>query len=448
MVTHKNTLIAVILAAGKGTRMRSSIPKVMHPIAGLPMVGHVVNCAQGLSPDKIVVVLSPEMPTVKTFVESQHKNVHVVWQVEQKGTGHAVLCAHEHLQDPKAIVLVLFGDTPLMRSHTLEPLVKACEEGASVAIMAFHDFTQNRYGRVVTDKLGKVEKIVEFKDLDAGQENLTLCNSGVMALRGDNALTLLRRIQSENAAHEYYLTDIVHLAKEEGLQIDVIATEKDELMGINSRAELAIAEGAFQNRLRGELMSSGVTLIHPDSVFLHHDTVVGQDTVIHPHVVFGPEVTLGTNNEIRSFTKIEGAHIGDNVVIGPFAHIRPQSVVGSGSVVGNFAELKNAKLGEKVKACHQSYLGDCEIGDMANIGAGTVTCNFDGFEKHQTVVGKGTFIGANASLVAPIVVGDNSIVGAGSAIAESVEANEISVARPQQQHLVEGARKFRSKRMN
>lgn len=342
----------------------------------------------------------------------------------------------------------MFGDTPLIQSNTLQPLIDACNEGAAVTIMAFHDFTENRYGRVITNKKGQVDSIVEFKDLEEGQEKITLCNSGVMALRGDSALSLLERITDQNAAHEYYLTEVVQLARQDGHQVHVIAVDKMELMGVNSRAELAQAEKLFQKRLREQVMASGVTLIDPDTVYLQHDTVIGQDTIIYPHVIFGANVKIGQDVEVRSFCRIEGAEISDKAVIGPFAHIRTQSFVGAKAVVGNFAELKNASLGEGVKACHHSYLGDCEVGDMANIGAGTVTCNFDGFAKNFTKIGKGAFVGANTSLVAPLSVGSHSIIGAGSTITETVDSNAISVTRPPQQHLPEGAVKFRRKRMN
>lgn len=412
------------------------------------MVGHVVMAAAGLDPDKIVVVLSPEMTAVKDFVEGLDPRVNVSWQHEQKGTGHAVLSAREHFANAQGTVLVMFGDTPLIQTNTLSPVVKACELGAGVSVVAFHDYEENRYGRLVTDKHGKVERIIEFKDLDEGQEQISLCNSGVMALRAQHVCGLLDRLECDNAAHEYYLTDAVCLARKSGLYVDCVAVEKEELMGINSRYELSIAERAFQERRRKEIMMAGVTLVDPDTVYFQHDTRIGKDSLIHPHVTFGSGVQVGSDVEILPYSRIEESIIGNKATIGPFAYVRKNSTVGKGSHIGGFREVKASTIGEKTLLKHFGYVGDSEIGDGVTMGAGSVTCNSDGFEKHKTVIEDGAFVGANVSLIAPVIVGKASIIGAGSVVTESVEDYSMSVTRSPQQHYADGAKRYRKKRMN
>lgn len=441
-------LTVVVLAAGKGTRMHSNTPKVMHPIGGLPMVGHVVMAAAGLDPDKIIVVLSPEMEEVHAFVEALDPRVSIAWQNEQKGTGHAVMSAREHFNNNTGTILVMFGDTPLIQTNTLRPVVNACVDGAGVSVMAFHDYEENRYGRVVVSKQGKVEHIVEFKDLSEGQEKISLCNSGVMALRAQHANALLDRVMCDNAAHEYYLTDIVGIASKTGLTVDCVAVNKDELRGINSRYELSCAERAFQDRRRKEVMMAGVTLIDPDTVYFQHDTAIGKDSVIHPNVSFGAQVCIGEYVEILPYTRIEQSQIDTQATIGPFAYIRKNSQIGKDVHVGSFIEVKASSVGDQSMIKHFGYIGDAEIGSSATIGAGTVTCNFDGFEKHKSIIGKGAFVGANVSLVAPVMLGENSIVGAGSVITEPVERDSLSVTRTPQQHYGEAAKRYRRKRMN
>lgn len=448
-VPNKNQPIAcVILAAGKGTRMRSRLPKVMHAIAHRPMVMHVIETARSLAAEKIVVVTAPDMqPMRDTLTRAYGKQVAHAVQKEQLGTGDAVKSALDALEGFKGTVLILFGDTPLLSAETLRKAVKESSQ-AAIVVLGLEVPAPSAYGRIVLDSKGHVAKIVEAKDANKAEQAITLCNSGVMAVQARVLGGLLNKLNCANAAKEYYLTDILRLAREAGDVCAVVSSDDpEELLGVNSRLELAIAERILQARLRNAAMQNGATLVDPDTVYLASDTKLGSDVVIYPHVIFGPGVSVGDGVEIRSFSHLEGAMVAKNVIIGPFARLRPGAVLGDGVHVGNFVEIKQSTLGKGAKANHLSYIGDAEVGEAANIGAGTITCNYDGYNKNRTHIGAGAFIGSNTSLVAPVSVGDFAVTGAGSVITEDVEANALAITRsPQKQKAGWATRKRNKKR--
>jgi len=444
-------IACIILAAGKGTRMHSKLSKVMHKIAHRPMLVHVVETALALGAQKIVTVTSPEMDSVREMIQRTYKDsVENVIQPHQRGTGDAVQAAKSLLDNWKGIVFVLYGDTPLIRAETLTKMVNALKSDpkAAITVLGMDIPAPNDYGRLVTDKKGSLERIVEARDATAKEKAITLCNSGVMAVRGKLLFTLLAKLSNKNAKGEYYLTDIVAHARKGGHTCAVVRTDAEELRGVNSRSELAQAEVVMQTRLRMEAMERGVTLIDPQSVFLACDTKLGQDTVIHPHVVFGPDVTVGDNVEIRSYSHIEGAKIAHHATIGPFARLRPGAVIGKQAHIGNFVEIKKSVIEAGAKANHLSYIGDAHVGENANIGAGTITCNYDGFTKHRTIIGAGAFIGSNTSLVAPVAIGEGAITGAGSVITEDVDADALAVERSPQKQKAHWAKSFRNRKKN
>lgn len=427
---HKHKFAAVILAAGKGTRMYSSIPKVMHKLGGMPMIAYVMQVVCACKPEHAVLVVAPEMDVVSQAAKSVYPSTSTVIQDKQLGTGHAVGCAKDELKEYSGTVLVLYGDTPLITAQTINNLLTAAA-GADITVLGMRLENPAGYGRMITDG-ATLHAIVEHKDASEEQKKINLCNSGIMAVKGAHLFALLDKLKAHNAAGEYYLTDIIETANTNGLRCRVIEADASELSGINSRAQLAEAECLLQHRLRKQAMEQGVTLVDPASVFLAADTKIAQDVIIHPHVVFGPGVMIESGTEIRSFCHIEGVHIKRNVIVGPFARLRPGSVLEEGSHVGNFVELKKTHLGKGAKANHLSYLGDSDIGAEANIGAGTITCNFDGVNKHKTTIGTGAFIGSNTALVAPVTVGAGAIVGAGSVITKDVEEGALALGRTEQ----------------
>lgn len=431
---------AVILAAGMGTRMKSALPKVLHPVAGRPMIHHVVAAARASGADRLVAVLSPGLSAVADSLPG----VAVAIQDPPLGTGHAVACALPALDGFAGGVLVLFGDTPLVEAETLLRLRRALEApDVAVAVLGFRPAEPGAYGRLVTDGEGRLEAIVEAKDASPAQLKIGLCNAGVMAIDGRRISDLVSRIGNDNAKKEYYLTDIVALARADGLDAVVVEGAADEVLGVNSRVELAEAEAICQARLRRRHMEAGVTFEDPASVRLQADTVLGRDVTVGPQVVFGPGARIGDDVRINAFCHIEGAEVAPKAIIGPFARLRPGARVGAGAHVGNFVELKNAVLGEGAKANHLSYLGDAEVGPGANIGAGTITCNYDGFNKSKTLIGAGAFIGSNSALVAPVAVGDGAIVGAGSVVVEDVAADTLYIERAKPVHKPGWAARFR-----
>ena len=417
---------ALILAAGLGTRMRSRLPKAMHPIAGRPMVQHLLAAASQVF-DQAVVVVGPDMPGLEKAV-APHATV---VQAERLGTGHAALQGAGLLEGSGGDVAVLYADNPLITVDTLKRLVAARAQ-AGLALVAMRPANPGQYGRVITNAAGDVERIVEWADATEAEREVGLCNAGVVCAPAAELFALLRQVRNDNAKGEYYLTDIVALAVAAGKRVVAVESPEAELRGINSRAELAGAEAEAQQAMRRAAMDGGATLIQPESVVLSWDTRIGQDVTIGPNVVFGPGVTVEDGVEIRAFSHLEGCVVKTGAVIGPFARLRPGTVVEQDAHVGNFVELKAAVLGRGAKANHLSYLGDATIGAGANIGAGTITCNYDGVNKHRTVIGEGAFIGSDTALVAPVTIGDRALVAAGSVVVEDVPADAMALARGRQ----------------
>ena len=447
-VNVQNKTACIILAAGKGTRMKSLKPKVMHAVAGKPMVQHVIDTARSLKADKIVLVSSPDMAPVRDAMKRQYKEViENAIQQEQRGTGDAVKAARQ-LKDFSGTVFILYADTPLIRPETLDAMSALLKKEAKLGlvVLGMEVDMPNEYGRLVVNSKGGVERIVEARDANAKEKAIKLCNSGVMAVRGKLLFPLLSRLTNKNSKKEFYLTDIVALARKDGHNCGVISTSATELLGVNSRAELAVAEATLQKRLRKQAMDNGVTLIDPASVFLSHDTKIASDVIIHPHVIFGPGVEVASDVEIRSFCHIEAAKIDKGATIGPFARLRPGAHIGAAAHIGNFVEIKKAKIEHGAKVNHLSYIGDAYVGANANIGAGTITCNYDGFSKHHTDIGAGAFIGSNTSLVAPVTVGEGAVIGAGSVITEDVEANALAITRAIQKQKPGWAKALRNKK--
>jgi len=423
-------LAVVILAAGKGTRMKSDLPKVMHEIAGKPMLRHVIDTCAGLGPDLVVVVAGPEMPAVEAAAAPHAR----AYQREQRGTGHAVGCVRPAFGDQVFDeVLVVYGDTPLITAETLGRMVEERRTSdAAVVVLGMRVASPNAYGRLVLDAAGNLDAIVEAAEASPEILTLDLCNSGVMVIDGAVLFDLIARIRNDNSKGEFYLTDIVGLARADGRLARVVEAPVEELVGVNSRADLAAAEAILQQRLRAAAMAGGTTLVDPASVFLAADTVLGRDVVIQPNVVFGAGVTIGDRVQIKAFSHIEGAAIGAGAIIGPFARIRPGSMLAEDVHVGNFVELKNAQLGRGAKANHLTYLGDVTVGAGSNIGAGTITVNYDGYGKYRTEIGERAFIGSNSSLVAPVRIGDGAMTAAGSVVTRDVAADAVAIGRARQ----------------
>ena len=426
---------AIILAAGSGTRMKSAIPKVMHPIAGQPMIAHLLQALEPLRPAATVVVIGPQMEGVARIVAPAE----TVVQDPPLGTGDAVRAAlralHGRLAPQGDIdeVLVLYGDTPLLCSETLARLLAEQERApAAILLAGMQPADSGPYGRLVSAPDGEILRIVEAADATPEEYAIGVCWGGLMLIRACHICGLVEALERNNAKGEFYLTAIVGLATDKGLQCRAIELPAEELIGINTRAELAEAEALMQWRLRRAAMELGVTLVAPETVFLSADTRLGRDVVVEPNVTFGPGVTVGEGARIRSFSHLEGAMVGAGAIVGPFARLRPGAVLEEAVHVGNFVEVKAARLGAGAKANHLAYLGDSEIGAGANIGAGTITCNYDGFNKHRTTIGEGAFIGSNSVLVAPVTVGGGAYVAAGSVITRDVPADALSIARGRQ----------------
>ncbi|HYN46449.1 MAG TPA: bifunctional UDP-N-acetylglucosamine diphosphorylase/glucosamine-1-phosphate N-acetyltransferase GlmU [Allosphingosinicella sp.] len=423
---------SVILAAGKGTRMKSDLHKVLHPIAGRPMLGHLLAAVDELGPHRTVVVVGDKSGQVEPLVAA-YDGV-VVVQEPQQGTAHAVRQAEAALAGFDGDVLILYADTPFVTPKTMRRMLErlGAADAPAAAVVASRPADPKQYGRILAARDGTIEKMVEYKDATEDERALDLCNSGLMAVRSADLWPLLAQVGNDNAGHEYYLPDIVMIAAAEGRKSAVIEVPSDEVEGINSRAELAAAEAVWQARRRAQAMADGVALVAPDTIWFSHDTKIGPDSVIEPNVVFGPGVTIGARVTVKSFSHIEGATIADDARIGPYARLRPGTEIGAGARVGNFVEVKQATLGPGAKANHLAYLGDAEIGAGANIGAGTITCNYDGFFKYKTWIGEGAFIGSNTALVAPVSVGKGALVAAGSVITKDVADDAVALARAAQ----------------
>jgi bifunctional UDP-N-acetylglucosamine pyrophosphorylase/glucosamine-1-phosphate N-acetyltransferase len=427
----KRTCLAIVLAAGEGTRMRSARPKVLHAIAGRSLLAHVLAAVRGAGTESAAVVVGPGAETVAEEARRALPKAQVFVQAERRGTAHAVLTARAAIAKGADDILVVFGDTPLISAATLKRLRGAIDHHASVAVLGFRPVDPTGYGRLITNGHRLVD-IREEKDASDIERKIDFCNGGLMALRGEVALEILERIDDNNARREFYLTDAVTIADSMALEAVALETTEDEVRGINTRAQLAEAEIAMQQRLRAAAMDAGVTMSAPETVFLSADTKLGRDVVIEPNVVFGPGVTVEDNAVIHAFSHLEGAHVGKGASVGPFARLRPGAKLGAKSRVGNFVEVKAAELGEGAKANHLAYIGDASVGAAANIGAGTIFCNYDGVSKHRTEVGKGAFIGSNSALVAPVKVGDAAYVGSGSVITDNVPAGALALGRGRQ----------------
>ena len=431
-MTHEHAFAAVILAAGKGTRMKSDLHKVLHPIAGRPMLHHLMASIDRLNPAHKIVVVGAGAEQVEASLSGAADTVR---QEPQLGTGHAVQQAAQKLDGFDGDVLVLYGDVPFVRSDTMVAMQRRLhdDDAPKVVVLGFEPDDPGHYGRVVADENGRIARMVEYKDASEDDRACRLCNSGLMIARKADMFALLERVGNENAQGEYYLPDIVNIAIADGDTCAAIpSATAHEVTGINSRAELAAAEAQWQEEQREHWMAEGVTLRAPDTVFFSYDTELANDVTVEPNVVFGPGVSVARGATIKAFSHLEGASVGEDCSVGPFARLRPGAVLKRGAKVGNFVEIKKATMGENAKASHLTYLGDAEIGADANIGAGTITCNYDGYFKHKTVIKDRAFIGSNSALIAPVSIGADAIVAAGSAVSRDVADGELRMVRGEQ----------------
>jgi bifunctional UDP-N-acetylglucosamine pyrophosphorylase / glucosamine-1-phosphate N-acetyltransferase len=437
--------LAVVLAAGEGKRMRSHLPKALHPIAGRSMLAHVLDAVGKAGADALAVVVGPGREDVAAEARLRAPHARVFVQAERFGTAHAVLAAREAISGGYDDILVLFADTPLVRPGTLSGLREKLAEGAGVVALGFAPADPTGYGRLLTDGGGTLAAIREHKDATPDERTVGVCNAGLMALDGARALGWLARIGNSNAQNEYYLPDAVAIARAEGAACAHVMAPAEEVRGVNDRVQLAAAEAEIQNRLRRDAMLDGATLVAPETVFFSFDTVLGADVLVEPHVVFGPGVSVGDGCVIHSFSHLEGATLAKNVAIGPYARLRPGARLSEKARIGNFVEIKQAEIGEGAKVNHLTYIGDASVGPRANIGAGVITCNYDGFLKYRTTIGADAFIGSNSALVAPVEVGDGAYVGSGSVVTKDVEAAALAVARGRQAVIPGWAAAFRKK---
>ncbi len=434
--------LTVVLAAGEGTRMRAGRPKVLHPIAGETLLAHVLRAAPKGAAARLAVVIGPDHEAVAEEVRRLRPDAAIFTQRERLGTAHAVLAAREAIARGADDLLVAFGDTPLISAATFERLRAPLRDGAALAVLGFRAADPTGYGRLVIEG-GHLAAIREHADATAEERKIDLCNAGVMAFAGPKALEILDRIGNANSKGEYYLVDAVAIVRSMGLEAVVIETGEDEVRGINTKAQLAEAEAVMQARLRQSALDAGVTMIAPETVFLAADTKFGKDVTIEPFVVIGPGVTVGDGAVIHSFSHLLQASIGKSAQVGPFARLRPGTSLGDGAKIGNFVETKAATLEAGVKVNHLSYIGDTQIGAGSNIGAGTITCNYDGFAKHKTIIGKAAFVGSNSSLVAPVKIGDGAYIGSGSVITKDVPGDAMAVERSPQSIREGGAARYR-----
>jgi bifunctional UDP-N-acetylglucosamine pyrophosphorylase / glucosamine-1-phosphate N-acetyltransferase len=441
-------IAVVILAAGRGTRMQSERPKVLHPIAGRPMILHLLEAVAALGPTHTVIVRAEDAPGFDEALAGSPVPVKTVVQTERRGTGHALLQAKEKLAGFSGDLLVLYGDAPLAEPRTMRALLDAQKSALapSLMVLGMRPSDAGEYGRLITDINDMLISIVEFRDATRDQlDEETLCNAGPIAGPAELIFDLLAEVGSDNAKGEVYLTDIIGLARGRGLDCAVVEADATEALGVNSRADLAAIEAIVQERLRGRALDAGATLTDPAATWFSYDTKLGRDVSIGPNVQFGPGVEIGDNVEIRAFCHLEGATIAAGATIGPFARLRPGAAIGEGARVGNFVEIKNASVEAGAKINHLAYVGDARVGEKANVGAGTITCNYDGLRKAHTDIGAGAFIGSNTALVAPVAVGERAVVGAGSTITRDVEADAVAVARGEQTVSEGGAKRRRER---
>ena len=424
------SIALVILAAGQGTRMNSDLPKVLHPLGGAPLVVHALKSGAALAPERTVVVTGHGGEAVAKAARSWDPDVLIAEQAEQLGTAHAVAQAKAALEGFTGDIVVLYGDTPVISGETLESLA-AARSSHDVVVLGFDAADPGRYGRLVT-KGDRLERIVEFKDASDAERAITLCNSGVLTADAATLFSLIDAVGNENASGEFYLTDVIGLARDHGLSAGVVVCDEAETLGINTRVELMAAEARLQARMRAEALEDGVALVAPETVHFSHDTVIGRDAVIEPNVVFAPGVTIESGARIRSFSHLEGCHVSRGAIVGPFARLRPGAELAEEVHVGNFVEIKNAQIAEGAKVNHLSYIGDADVGEKTNIGAGTITCNYDGVFKHRTTIGRDVFVGSNTMLVAPVKLGDRSMTASGAVITTDVPEGAMAVARAPQ----------------
>ena len=434
------SIALVILAAGKGTRMDSDLPKVLHKIGGAPLLHHAMLSAQALEPERTVVVTGHGADQVEAAARAFDQDVVAALQSEQFGTAHAVARARDALDGFSGDVIVLYGDTPFITSETLERMV-AARADHDVVVLGFEAADPGRYGRLIVDGDALLQ-IVEFKDASEEERAVTLCNSGVICADAKALFDLIDDVGNDNASGEYYLTDIVEIARAKGLSATAVSCDESETMGINSRAELAVAEATFQTNARRALIADGVMMQAPDTVFLSFDTTIGRDAEIEPNVVFAPGVTVESGARIRAFSHLEGAHVSRGATVGPYARLRPGAELAEDVHIGNFVEIKNASVDEGAKVNHLTYIGDASIGARSNIGAGTITCNYDGVMKHQTTIGQDVFIGSNTMLVAPVNVGDGAMTATSTTVTQDVPEGAMAIGRAKQDIKAGFARRF------
>ncbi|HEY1473810.1 MAG TPA: bifunctional UDP-N-acetylglucosamine diphosphorylase/glucosamine-1-phosphate N-acetyltransferase GlmU [Pseudolabrys sp.] len=428
---QRRTCLAIVLAAGEGTRMRSVLPKALHRIGGRTLLAHALGAAIKAGGGEIAVVVGPDHDAVAHEARALAPKAEIFEQTQRRGTAHAVLAARRAIARKPDDILVLFADTPLLRAETLSELRSALRRGAAVAVLGFRPADPAGYGRLLT-RGDELLAIREERDATPDERKIALCNGGLMALAGKTALAILDRIGNANAKGEFYLTDAVAIARDMGLKAVAIETGEDDMRGVNSKAQLAETEAVLQQRLRAAALEAGVTLIAPETVFLSADTRFGKDVTVEPNVVFGPGVTVDDGATIRAFSHLEGAHVGKGARVGPFARLRPGADLGADVHIGNFVEVKETKIEAGAKANHLAYIGDARVGAGANVGAGTITCNYDGVAKHRTEIGKGAFIGSNSALVAPVTIGDRAYVGSGSVVTKNVPADALTFERAEQ----------------
>ncbi|MBM3561545.1 MAG: bifunctional UDP-N-acetylglucosamine diphosphorylase/glucosamine-1-phosphate N-acetyltransferase GlmU [Alphaproteobacteria bacterium] len=431
MPTERSAL-AIVLAAGEGTRMKSDRPKALHEVAGRSMLANVLASAVAAGVSRVAVIVGPGRDDVGAEARRYVPDAQMFVQSERRGTAHAVLAARTAIAEGCDDLIVLFADTPLLTAPTIGALRAAIAEGAAVAVLGFEAFNPFGYGRLLRDASGRLAAIREEKDASEEERAVTLCNGGLMAIDGAHALRLLERIDNKNAKGEFYLTDVVELARADGRQAKVVIADESEVLGVNDRIQLSQAEAVAQTRLRRAVMAGGATMIAPETVFLCADTQIGRDVTIEPHVVIGPGVAIADGAMIHAFSHLEGAQVGEGASVGPFARLRPGAALAEKAKAGNFVEIKNANVARGAKVNHLSYIGDADIGVNANIGAGTITCNYDGFLKYRTTIGDNAFIGSNSSLVAPVTIGQGAYVGSGSVITKDVAPDALAVARGRQ----------------
>lgn len=443
--THTSGTAIVILAAGHGTRMKSSLPKVLHPVAGLPMLGHVIKTAKSLSPERLCVVIGDHAPQVGEAATAFAPDAQIFVQAPPRGTGDAVSCALPGLQGFNGSVFVLYADTPLITPETLARMAEGMSDGTAVSVLGFTPPDPGAYGRLIVEGSGALARIVEAKDASEEELSVRLCNSGVMAINSDVLFDQLPKIGNDNAKGEYYLTDIVALARAAGGKCAVVEGDAQEVLGVNSRVELAEAEAVFQQRTRQFMMEEGVTLADPSTVYFSYDTKIANDVMVGQNVVFGPGVSVENGAQIKPFSHLEGAVVKSGAAIGPYARLRPGAEIGKKAKIGNFVEIKKAVIHDGTAVSHLSYIGDAEIGAGSNIGAGTITCNYDGYRKYKTTIGANAFIGSNTALVAPVTVGDGAFVGSGSVVTADVAGDALALARGRQVEKPGWAISFRKK---